>query len=49
MQTAVSVIGVPSQVILVGSNRAPVAPVIGPNTAAPTMRPITVPSLGATL
>jgi hypothetical protein len=30
MQTLVSVVGVPSQVILVGSKRAPTAPVIGP-------------------
>jgi hypothetical protein len=48
MQMLVSLVGVPSQDILVGSKRAPDAPVIGASGASRPMRPITVPSFGAT-
>ena len=47
MQTLVSVVGVPTQVILSGSKRAPAAPVSGPNAASRAMMPSTVPSFGA--
>src|ERR1700693_3276065 len=48
MQIFVSLVGVPSQDILVGSKRAPAAPVIGPSGASRPIRPRTVPSFGAT-
>ena len=49
MQTGVSVAGVPTQVNLVASKRAPVAPMIGPSGVDAGMIAIAVPSLGATL
>ena len=48
-QTLVSVVGVPSQVSLSGSKRAPAMPLIGPSGASRATMPITLPSFGATL
>jgi hypothetical protein len=47
MQTLVSVVVVPSQENLVGSNCAPGLPVTGPRDASRAMSAITVPSRGA--
>src|ERR1700722_547227 len=48
MQMLVSLVGVPSHDILVGSKCAPGTPVIGASGTSRPMRPSTVPSFGAT-